>query len=314
MIGLVIHSVLNKAAKGLVIDIDSFENVWEEELSRIEDKMRASAIEAHLVPLSSSLRYYEVKKVQAWNIIKKEFIGKKNIGSHNVYLEAEKRLESSSGKMAGRIDLVLASKESIAILDYKSGKIMDENDNIKEEYAMQMKLYAALYYETTGKWPDKLMLSGLDRTRHEILYSHEESLQLLHYFSNKLEEVNGEISSGIEPFELATPSPKACFYCNYRPSCKKYWESRDDSGEWPNDIRGEAIEKKLSLLGTLMIVLCVEGKNRVIRGITRSHEIMKDIPIGITICNLTLEENSGQFKENMLTTYFRTDDIRHFWT
>lgn len=307
--GLVLHAIIDEASKGHIFDEESFEEIWKIEVSRIEEKMLTSMPDKHLVPLSDSAKYYEVKKLQVWNLIRTDFLFKKGAGKPISTVKTEVWFQSKSNKIAGRIDLIKSNGEVTHIIDYKTGKVLDETGNPKEEYVLQLKLYAALYHENVGKWPDKLMLMGVDRSKHELSFDSEECNKLMESLSSTLREVNEKIAGNFPIFDLASPSPKSCRYCGYRPSCTPYWNNRDDSGQWPNDLRGEIVEKVQSKIGLIRLVIKNGDKKYIVRGLTNRHHI-GDQQSGLAIFNLSKDMTSGQFIENAMTTCYGNGVIK----
>lgn len=305
-LGTAIHSVLEEAAKGRINDKPSFEEQWRIKVSLVEGIMGRIPAERHLIPLEESARTFEVKKIQAWNLIKKSYI------SHDPFnkpssLNVEKGLESSSSKVGGRTDLIVTRNEGAEIVDFKTGNLLDESGKPKVEYQMQMKLYAALYYDNYSEWPRKLTLVGLNQERHEIGFSPNECRKLLSDLEHKLDDVNKKIQSDEPLSNFASPSPEACRYCPYRPTCLSYWSEREDSEAWPKDVSGKVIEKSASRMGLLRIILENKGKRYIIRGLSARNSLNDDRAQNVLVCNLGQDQFSGQFMETQMTIVFQEE-------
>ena len=301
-LGLIAHSMLEEAAKGSIGDRPSFEELWDANIGKIEEQMLDSMLDAHLVPLKDSAKNYEVKKLQAWNLISAEFIQKRPTININNRIATEEWLQSRSTRIAGRVDLLITDGERVDIIDYKTGSIFDESGCPREEYLVQLKLYAALYHDNKEVWPTRLIIVGIDKTSYQIQYDPEECEKLMAYFSNKLDAINKKIMDGVPNSELASPSPRTCRYCTYRPTCTMYWKTRVDSGEWPNDVEGNIIEKTTSGIGLVRVVLENAGNKYIVRGLTHRHNLGNRPTTRLVICNLTKDNISGQYVENKLTT------------
>jgi CRISPR/Cas system-associated exonuclease Cas4 (RecB family) len=259
--------------------------------------------EKHLVPLADSERTYEVKKIRTWNMIKNEFVTP-HVGNKFPSVSMEKWLESASTKVRGRIDLLIIGESGAEIIDYKTGDIIDENGNPKDEYQLQMKIYAALYHDNYSEWPKKLTVIGLNQERYNINFTPEECQKLILNLESKLDSIN-QIIMSIEPiFKLATPSPNACRFCMYRPSCRPYWRERNNSGDWPNDIAGRVVEMTISGIGLVRVVVENNGVRYIIRGLSKRQSLLAQNPVNIMVCNLSMDHFSGQFLENQMTMVF----------
>ena len=306
-LGSAIHSVLEGASKKMIMDEKDFNERWATNIKLIENIMRQIPAEQHLVPLEDSERTYEVKKLQTWKITKEAL-------SYSNYIEkpslkiAERLMISPMASIGGRIDLILTNLDGTEIIDYKTGEVIDESGTLKEEYKIQMKLYAALYHDIYSSWPKKLTLVSLGRKRHEVEFTPEECNKLLLDLEEKLEDVNQKIL-GEEPLSnLAIPSPEACKFCPYRPGCHSYWIRREDTENWPKDVAGKVLEKTVSGMGLVRVVLENNGKKYIIRGLSRRHSLNDVNPECLIICNLSMDHSTGQFTENPMTTVLQAKE------
>jgi RecB family exonuclease len=304
-LGSAIHAVLEEASKKMIRNEVDFNERWAFNVKRIESIMEHVPAEQHLVPLEDSERTFEVKKLQTWKLIK-EALSHSNYSEKPAFSIAEKFINSPSTSIGGRIDLVLTDIDGAEILDYKTGEVMDESGLLKEEYRIQMKLYAALYHETYSSWPKKLTLVSLSGKRHEVGFTHEECSKLILHLKDKLEEVNQKILDGEPLSNLANPSPEACKFCLYRPECQSYWMKREDTEYWPKDVAGNVLEKTVSGMGLVRIVIENFGKKFIIRGLSRRHSLNNLNPEYLVICNLSMDHFTGQFMENPMTTVLNT--------
>ncbi len=300
-LGGAIHAVLEEASKNLIKNKVDFNERWIVNVKRIESLMRHIPVEQHLVPLEDSERTFEVKKIQTWELVK-EALSHINYNEKPSLSIAERLMISPSGSIGGRMDLILSNKNGAEIIDYKTGEVMDKTGSIKEEYKIQMKLYAALHHDIYSIWPKKLTLVSLSRRRHEVKFTPDECGKLLTDFKVKLEEVNRKILGGEPLGNLATPSPEACKFCLYRPDCQSYWMKKEDTEYWPKDVAGNVLEKTVSGMGLVRIVLENHGKKFIIRGLSTRHSLNDINPKYLVICNLSMDHFTGQFIENPMTT------------
>jgi len=169
---------------------------------------------------------------------------------------------SADGLIAGKIDRVMPSAAGAVVQDYKSGAIFSETGAepaIKSEYQLQMKMYGALYAEQTGDWPARLELIPLNGDAHEIPFNGDECVDLLNTARLILNGVNDLVRAHqtdqdkLEPL-LAEPSPIACKFCAYRPSCGAYLSALPhDESDWPGDIYGQLASIKRLANGSHMV-------------------------------------------------------------
>ena len=306
-LGSVAHAVLEEAAKGFIHDRPTFDNCWDKHLGRIESQMSSSPIESHLVPLIDSARAFEVKKLHTWKLVLTEFIERRQLDKSNTYVGSEVWIQSHDAKVVGRIDLLIAKNGNCEIIDYKTGAIVDESGSIKEEYKLQMKMYAALYHESEGVWPNRLTLVGVDRKRFEVSFESSNCTQLLASFTDNIAKLNERILEGANEADLSSPSAETCRYCLYRPGCSNYWNQRTDSEEWPSDVAGRVVEITISGIGKIRVLLENRGRKYIVRGLSSRHLLANSIPNKLLICNLSRDKTSGQLVENQMTTCFQIE-------
>ena len=270
-IGIIVHSMLEKAGKGQ-IDCDStFDYVWNECLEHEEKKMSSSWTEQHLSPLDDTFRY-ELKKQQCRLIVRKMYRTSSVRSSDGTTeeIKREVRLRTSDGRVSGRVDAIELQNGRVTIVDYKTGAL-NPPENSKQgvapdEYAQQLKLYASLYYEENDKWPDELQIVGLSGRSISVPVQPEECMDLLHEAKTIISRVNCIMrgsSSGYRAIigRLASPSPENCQFCRYRPACLPYWEAKDLSAEmgWPDDVCGTVASREVLGNGKLIIKLSSEA-------------------------------------------------------
>lgn len=274
-IGSVAHKVLEYAAKGILRTEESIQQTWNSEVQYIENIMNRSELDRSLIPLEKSSKNYDIKKYQT-SIIAKRIIN--YFPSETTYTGNKPKIEttvrSTDGKVIGKIDLIRSSSDGIQIIDYKTGIIARQEEKqtvIKEEYKMQMLLYAALYQSTYNVWPKLLTLISLDGNEHNIDYKPEDALRLLREASSILDKTNKIITEG-KPFEeLGSPSPVHCKYCIFRPACKIYWKTKSYVDGWPVDVSGKLIS--LSILGNGFIRVEIQNGNSnfIVRGLDKNR-------------------------------------------
>lgn len=123
----------------------------------MEHELFRSILTRHIVPLSQHISDMAQSKFKCWDAIKT------NIGSydghgvnvssmHKLYpIESELWVQTKDGMIRGKIDSILQNNISTYLLEYKIGKILENQDPsdtvamIRPDYLVQVYLYAALF-------------------------------------------------------------------------------------------------------------------------------------------------------------------------
>lgn len=228
-LGTIIHRVLEAANRKGIPDEIGFEAEWQHWLKIEEAKLMRRQCN-HLIPLAFNARNYAVRKLLLfWLVVGKKplFSERENTG---LPVGPEKRLIDRTGQVNGTADLIrFGPGGGLEVVDYKTGQIMVptigefEELEIKEEYALQLRLYAALLYEQAGEWPESLLLADLAGGEHLITYKKSDCMTLLQEARAMLREINIAIENG-QAKELAQPSAKVCSRCRVKELCEPYFE------------------------------------------------------------------------------------------
>jgi hypothetical protein len=226
-----------------------------------ETQMRASLLDRRFVPLRATVRQYQVRRIQACR--KAEWLAE-NVAAaspsaartRNHTKQFELWLQSPDELVGGYVDYIEEAPDGAIIRDYKTGALLEmaepeSKPTIKAAYLTQLHLYAALYWSNHGRWPKRLELVPLVGPAVIVPFDPEKCVDLLEEAKQTLRGINSRIqailaasTSQIE--ELATPSPEACRFCEFRAGCEAYWKQRtfNGAGEWPIDVRGRVVRQK----------------------------------------------------------------------
>lgn len=267
-VGGIIHGILESVNRGELDprDEQAFRERWNTDVEEAERDMESSRLERRFIPLSKSVPKLEVLYHQALRCASHLF-EKKHDSTGNGAAYAEKWVESSDGRVGGYIDHAVDTGNGIILQDYKSGSVFSDGDpateQVKESYTVQMKLYAGLYNETHGIWPELLQLVTLDGTKIRVDYTPDESVNLLDEARALHKKINREVRKIHEGHSqipaLGSPGADNCSFCGFRPSCKAYWKDRPDTqdGDWPCDLQG--VTKGVESGSNDQIVLKIQG-------------------------------------------------------
>lgn len=302
-IGSVVHTIIEAANAGKVKSETQFNDLWKKEIKNCEEKMLSNLLERHLIPLEETASDYDVKKIMTFKMISSFFSSNQKQFSAGGRIRQNEWLKTKDDKISGKIDLITTTASGVVISDYKTGKIVDENNgNPKEKYQLQLKLYAALYFENYNSWPDKLLLVGIDRTSLEVKFSEDECIKLLEQAKNLLNDTNECIESNSVPSNFANPSPEACKYCLFRPGCQKYWQKRTEAEEWPIDVIGSVRERGFSGNKLGWLVIEQEKAEYFVRALSDRHAFLFSPNKNVLICNLSNDTSSNHYIERIMTT------------
>lgn len=324
-LGSVIHKLLEDAGRGLFAPPDTrrIEERWGELICSTEEGMMNSELERFFVPLRASVNSYEVRRIQAImraqeiaeNMTRRATVAKKEDPGN--LLGCEVPVASADGLVRGRIDVVLASRHGPVLRDYKSGSIFEKGTKrlaqLKEAYETQLRIYAGLYFHTTGAWPSKLEVIPLFGPPQEVAFDKEgchrlveEARSILRETNEVLEEAKGSPLRLQE--RLAQPSPKICSFCLFRPACSPYLILPRKEAVWPKDISGSV--EKVSRLGNKKFMIMLRNADNVItiRGLTPPprHQALEELICGDEIAIYSLRRCGSDitFIETPFTTIY----------
>ena len=147
--------------------------------------------------------------------------------SNSVKYLAEHTISAFDGRIRGKVDLIKIDGNEITILDYKTGKVLEENLDsgdieIKESYKNQLLLYAAMYRDKEGIWPTRLLLQ-----EHEIEYGPNDAQAIATKAIERLSRFQANITK--RQFR-PDPSTDNCLWCDYKSACWEFLNSA--TPEW----------------------------------------------------------------------------------
>jgi hypothetical protein len=323
-VGSIAHRLIERAASGefATADRSVIECAWDAMVAEVQLEMQASPLERRFVPLYKAMPQYQVRRIQA--CLKAEMIAKKRLA----IVENRKRLThfevwlaTPDGRVGGYIDYLEETDEGTVIRDYKTGPILDTAQpgteaRVKNAYSTQLRLYAALYWANTGRWPRVLELVPLAGNAVAVPFEPEQCLGLLEEAKGALDSVNariGEIlgSQSHQIERLASPAPETCRFCSFRPECSGYWKTRSNaiSEAWPIDVRGHVGRRKELANGQIMLEIepLDQGETCRVRGLRSSkYPILSATREGafISLYNLRPDGAPNTFADTSLTAIY----------
>lgn len=256
-LGMTVHRVLERAAAG---DLDppgaaetAVDDAW---ASSLEDAHLRMAAESHFGEPPPPARWpgYQAARVRCRRRALL-FIG---AGQHTVHPRArprpadgaastpppapgratfvERPLEAFGGRLRGRVDRVEVSDTGTCIVDFKTGS--RESGVVTDGERAQLLLYAVLWAEETGRFPDDALIEPLGYSMIRVKLDEVEARDLASRAIAALGALDDLIEGGATPRELAKPSEESCGRCSFRVACPSYWDARSDWDSPVGDVAG----------------------------------------------------------------------------
>jgi hypothetical protein len=331
-LGTVIHALLELAGRGALGDenTDFIDKKWQQLVDDAQDGMLGGWLARHYVPLSSSVPSYEVRRIQAVSralllaraaskLERDESLD--TVASGQLLTGYEVPVATADGIVRGRIDAVSSDEQGAVIRDYKSGLIFewqsDGRSAIKSAYQTQLKMYAALYEETTSVWPVRLEVVPVLGAPVPVTFEQIECSNLLDRARRQLVAVNDLIKlrgpgRSLEA-RLAHPRPSVCGYCSFRPGCLEYRAARlSTEGDWPHDVWGRLVAIKRTHDDHLVVELEQDGSTVRIRSLSTNdrHPALSIAQLGniVAAFNVRPTGSESTFAESPHTTIYKIGD------
>lgn len=258
-LGNVIHECIRLILIDVIKSNSEFDENWNRLLQK-EEKVLKDIGFGFFTPLSENVTGYTIKKLQVKSLIKKQDKIKVSKDVKNkIKIMTEKWLESKDKLIGGYADIIFKSNTCIKLSDFKSGKILAPEGEIKEEYEDQLKLYAYLHDEMFSMYPDELSIIDLEKKEYSISFTPQECEALAAKSREVLSEINNYIAKDNRKI-LAKPEPDNCKNCLYRPACDFYWNLQDSSNSIFVDIKGKVINVRQFRNGNVNVTL-IENDN-----------------------------------------------------
>lgn len=324
-LGSAIHRLLEEAGRGAFATTGAagVEQCLQELIQQAEAEIAAATLDRHLIPLRRAVADYEVRWNQARNralqLTASHQDARPASTPHAPTTGYELPVSSSDGLVRGQIDAVVAALGSIVLQDYKSGFIYERMADtalaVKQSYQTQLRLYAALYHETVGRWPDRLEIVPIQGESVIVEFEPAACNALLDEATRTLREIEKTVATAGADYaeRLATPSPQACGFCLYRPACQPYADASaasDQEPPWPIDTWG-IVDRVVTLgNGRKMVVMHDEDGEFAIRGLSSEpsrHPALNQLNQGdvLVIFNLRSAGSDSTYSETEFTTMYR---------
>ncbi|AZA93633.1 Inactivated superfamily I helicase [Chryseobacterium nakagawai] len=307
--GTFVHRILEHISLGKITSEEELSSYMDNELNVINEQILRDGNSIY-VPLHSKLKNFGLLKIKLKRFLIEKSKSQKPVTG--VKFSSEKWYETNDKLVGGKIDLISEYPDRIEIIDFKTGAITEELlddegekfEEVKIDYQDQLKLYAALFHEQTGKKVDRLFLVDLQKNKYEISFSFDECNKLIREAKKILIKVNEEISTR---FFLADPKIENCKFCLNRPACSYYKQSLIN-GLKTNDISGRIIKSQKFLNGNVSLFLQTQIGNVTIKnfGISFFESFNKAIGKEIIVYNVRADKMENSFLANQLTRVYES--------
>jgi PD-(D/E)XK nuclease superfamily len=331
-LGSVIHRLLEEAGQGAFASGDAMavDQRWKDLVTDAERTMLDGWLERQFVPLSRSVADFEVRRIQARERALElgESVARARDRPASTASDrlgplhgCEIPVSTNDRRVRGRIDAVALDRDGPVVRDYKSGAIFEtavgHEHTLKEAYEIQLRMYAALYAETSGTWPARLEVVPILGRSETVAFDRDECLGLVESARDTLDTVNDAIQlngpAGVVQGRLARPRPEVCGHCPYRPGCLPYRVARKaGGGPWPHDLWGRLMSiAPLAADRLIMELDCDDGVIR-IRGLgsKERHPALGILEPGdwVAVFNARPTGSPSTFSESSFTVIYKVPE------
>lgn len=169
-----------------------------------------------------------------------------------VEIRCEQRLEGRDGLLNGIVDLTVVSPTLHAVVDYKTGAVLDEEGELADHLRDQLALYCVLEEERTRRWPGRALILRFGGSPVEWSVDKVASEGVAHE-TLRLRERYVEHLGAPPP---ASPGPATCRHCVFAPRCEAFWTAINP--QWDTEVRavrGVVVWSQRSSAGGITVCL-----------------------------------------------------------
>lgn len=270
-LGNVIHECIRLIVTGEIRTGTEFDAMWNCLLAKQEKALEDMGF-GFFTPLSENVPGYTIKKLQVKSLLKGRIKpDAREERQTDTSILTEKWLEAQDSLIGGYADIIINLNGHTKLSDFKTGKILLEEGEIKEEYEDQLKLYAYLHKEVFGQYPDDLSIIDLEKKEYPVVFTPQECEVLASKSRDALSEINSLIE--MDDLEaLAKPDLDNCKSCLYRPACNFYWElPLSETDSIFRDVRGNVAKVRQFRNGNLNGTLNTDDQELTVSHITSEY-------------------------------------------
>ena len=218
VLGTIVHKIYELTTKQILNSFTDLSVKWDSLISQTEKEIKT------LYPTLNNINLndYDKRNKCFRNVFK--YIGNKSSNKTNdesdVRVFTEYRIDCSEIGLRGIIDKIRIFNGNVEITDYKSGSVLDDDGNIKEDYLMQMNLYAIMCEHNGLGNAYTTSLIDFDGNRFDIEYNSNCKKDYLTRVHNVIASLNDIVKN--RTFENAIKTDvDRCSLCSVRHICEK---------------------------------------------------------------------------------------------
>lgn len=273
-LGILMHSVLENYLKRQCSSAD-YEGLWDEILNNMICEYSIDIQDIDIIKYH--LPYYEIKKNKLQQLLKTI-----NYEVPKFDLSLEEKI--TGGIVSGTADIILdnPSEKKVKIVDFKTGPIATyenaEKQEMKAGYLFQLKTYGYIYW-LDGYLPENICcaLQGISEGEYEeIVFSQEDYKNHERLLLGLKNDINHAIDEGKQD-SLASPSPKACMFCEHSSSCNALHESMDGEINYPSLSLINQINSEFDDVESKINIITNEGKVSIYKVPSRTYSSVKQL-------------------------------------
>ena len=304
-LGNVIHECIRLILTNQIQDDIAFNAIWAELIKKEEVALKKMGFE-FLIPLKKSVKKgYAIKKLQVKSLMYSKNNNKKDRQKKQIVYDHERWMRSEDGLIVGRADLITEREQCTKITDFKTGRIVEEEGDIKEKIEDQMKLYAYLYNEENGNFPDELLIIDLSQKEYLVEFSIEECILLAKEAKQILQETNNKVRKNLSE-KLANASHDNCRLCLYKPACVFHWNlDQDEKSDFVN-LKGKLSEVKQFTNGDITARINNNGEEFVISHLDGSYanQLKGYSQVRLEFYNVLKSDHPGRYRAIKTTSIY----------
>jgi len=245
-LGTAYHSVLERiwASRAFAGDV-RIDEIWTNAIEILRTQAIAHPLNKRFADPDRWPGYYVVRafaQLRAQEALGGQYIERTPTGVLGQVIR-EKELFAMGGKLVGKPDVIIGNE----IWDYKSGRIYEESadgkQSVKETYIRQLRLYGRLVEEHLGVSPTKGILLPMQGTPVEVSLNRQDCAVESEKAVRLLDSYNAQLQCISTASNLATPSPQACRWCQYKAICPAFWDNMTE--EWTENIGSACVRGTL---------------------------------------------------------------------
>ena len=245
-LGTIIHKLLEDRVHGLIPDDNTYIEKWEKLVNETNHRVVSRYPSLRNFNITNYRKMYESMKsvMKVSPIISIKDIQKKDAVQSSFSTEVSVDYKNI---IRGKIDRVKYLEGGVELIDYKTGKVHNEDGTLKQDYVTQLNIYALCFEHTFQKKVVKLTILQTDDMFEldvPILPSIAKDAE------DKISQINNLIISSLANNDIRPlqKSSEKCAYCECRHICSKYLQSSERS---EYEVDGEVTDNSSPSLLTL---------------------------------------------------------------